>query len=111
MAAVSWKNPVNGDWTVAADWSTGKVPGAGDDVRIAAPGSYTVSLTTPITAHSITIGPVDAILDIADPGKVDSVIGNFADSGGTLEVDAAGAGGSTLNIGGTLTNSGDLDIG
>jgi hypothetical protein len=32
MAAVSWKRPVSGNWTVAADWSSARVPGNGDDV-------------------------------------------------------------------------------
>src|ERR1700722_13202497 len=45
MAVISWKNPVSGNWTVAADWSTGAVPTSADDVLIAAPGSYTVTIS------------------------------------------------------------------
>lgn len=44
MAAITWKNPVSGDWEVAADWSTGTLPGSGDDVTISAPGPYVVTV-------------------------------------------------------------------
>ena len=54
ISAVSWKKPVY--WTVAADWSRGKVPGGGDDVTIAAIDAYTVSPKPPITARSLAIG-------------------------------------------------------
>jgi hypothetical protein len=27
MAAISWKTPVSGSWTLASDWSGGVVPG------------------------------------------------------------------------------------
>jgi hypothetical protein len=56
MSAVSWKTPVSGYWTVAADWSGGKLPGSGGDVTIDAIDAYTISPTTPITARSIAIG-------------------------------------------------------
>jgi hypothetical protein len=56
MSEVSWKKPVSGYWTIAADRSRGNVPGSGGDVTIAAIDAYTVSPTTPITARSIAIG-------------------------------------------------------
>src|SRR5262249_33551522 len=33
-AAVTWINPAGGDWDTASNWSSGAVPGAGDDVVI-----------------------------------------------------------------------------
>ena len=33
MTAVKWIG-TSGNWNTAADWSTGSVPGAGDDVTI-----------------------------------------------------------------------------
>ncbi len=37
-AAVSWINPVGGDWDTPGNWSSGSVPGGGDDVTINLPG-------------------------------------------------------------------------
>ena len=113
MAAVHWKKAVSGDWTTAADWSTGAVPGAGDSATIGIAGVYTVFLTTPITVHSITIGDTGATLAIGDPGQTDAVTASLTNSG-TLTVDGLSApGGSTLTVGGTLTNNsgGALAIG
>jgi hypothetical protein len=110
MAAVSWKSAVSGNWTVAADWSTGKVPVAGDDATIGVAGSYTVSLTTAITVAAITVSDLGALLAIADPGKTEAVTANLGNSG-TVDVDATGSGGTSVAVGGTLSNSGVLDIG
>jgi len=38
MTAIIWANPANGDWDVAANWSTDTVPTSADDVTISAPG-------------------------------------------------------------------------
>ena len=58
MTAITWKNPVNGNWNVAANWSTGAVPTSADDVTIAAPGSYTVT----ISSNRVIIPPLDGLL-------------------------------------------------
>jgi len=110
MAAVSWKSAVSADWTVAADWSTGTVPAAGDDVTIGVAGSYTVTLTTAITVNSITLSDTSATVAITAPGVTDAVTSSLSNSG-TLDVDATGTGGSKLAIGGTLSNQGNLYIG
>ena len=58
MTAITWKNRVNGNWNVAANWSTGAVPTSADDVTIAAPGSYTVT----ISSNRVIIPPLDGLL-------------------------------------------------
>jgi hypothetical protein len=47
----SWKNPVSGSWATAADWSTGEVPFATDEVCITVPGTYTVTLAPYFISH------------------------------------------------------------
>jgi hypothetical protein len=94
MATATWIDGT-GNWTTAADWSTGTVPGAGDDAVIP---FGTVQLTTPITVGSITLSTSAAALQVADPGGTDSVTGNLANSG-TLNVDAGLPGGTTLSVG------------
>jgi autotransporter-associated beta strand protein len=44
MAAINWANPVNGDWNLAADWSTDTVPTSADNVTISASGPYVVTV-------------------------------------------------------------------
>ena len=50
-ATVTWVNPAGGDWDTPANWSTGAVPSAADDVDINVPG---VTIThNAATTHSV----------------------------------------------------------
>ena len=40
----SWKDPVSGLWSTAADWSTGVVPTSTDNVCIKVAGTYKVTI-------------------------------------------------------------------
>src|SRR5213078_3232147 len=100
MATKTWIDGT-GNWNTAADWNTGTVPGPGDDAVIPF-GS--VSLTTPVTVGSISLTTSSATLGIADPGGTDTVTGDFSNSG-TFDIDFGASSGSTLTIGGTLTNT------
>src|SRR5579862_2977237 len=106
MASISWKSPVSGGWTVGSDWSSGTVPGSGDDVTIGVAGAYTVTLNVAISINSLAISDGNAALAIAS-GATESIAGNLSNSA-ALQLDANGAGGSTLSVGGTLTNSGNF---
>src|SRR6266576_716567 len=107
MATKTWIDDT-GNWNTVTDWDTGTVPGPGDDAVIP---FGTVSVTTPVTVGSISL-TASAVLGIADPGFTDTVTGDFSNSG-TLDIDFGASSGSTLTIGGTLTNtaSGVLNIG
>src|SRR5271155_4503898 len=136
MASIFWTLGASGNWNVAADWSTGTVPGINDDAVLGVTGfaiveNYTVSVTTSIDVDSITISDSGAVLSIANPGAVSvatdvsnagkvalqnggslAVSDDFSNvAGGLIDVDASGAGGSSLNIVGTLTNSGAINVG
>ncbi len=112
MTAISWKKAVNGSWTVATNWNPGTVPVSTSTVTIGLSGFYTVSLTgtKAQSVKSLLISDPDATLAIATPSRTDSVATTL-NNGGTLAVDATGNGGTTVKVGGKLTNSGDLDIG
>jgi hypothetical protein len=104
MTSNSWKNPVNGDWTDAADWTTGSVPGAGDAVTIAALGTYTVTLYTLGQAASLTLD--DSGLLFYDAGTL-AVSGTLALQAGTLDLAYGSLQGGTLALdGGLLQSSG-----
>ena len=110
MATVQWKSAASGNWTDASDWDSGTAPGVADDAVLSVSGFYTVALTTPISVASITIGDTSAFLQIEDPGGDDVASGNVANSG-TIGFDTGGAGGSTLTVGGGLTNSNIIQVG
>src|SRR5277367_1773879 len=85
MSAVSWKSGVSGDWSQAADWSTGLVPGAGDDVTISIAGTYVVTVSTAEAAHSVTLGYSGATLQI---GAKLSVGTSFSATAGKVAIGA-----------------------
>jgi|GEM_PF-4554476 len=105
MATATWIDGT-ANWTVAADWSTGTVPGADDDAVIP---FGTVSLTAPVTIKSVTLSTSAAILKVTGTAVASTLTGNLANSG-TLTVDASAPGG-TLSVAAALINSGMLSIG
>ncbi len=97
----------SGDWDTAANWSTGLVPGGGDDVVINS-GSPTHGLTNTDAVHSITNSvPVAVAAGTLTVGGGTSQINAAVtvSSGATLTLNS-----STVNGSGTLTNSGTLNI-
>jgi hypothetical protein len=54
MSTITWTNTAGGDWSVAANWSSAGVPGAGDDVAITLPGSYLVTSGTSGVGNATT---------------------------------------------------------
>ena len=112
MATVSWLGGT-GNWLLnPTDWSTTMAPGAGDDVVISVAGSN-VTLNGATSVGSITLGVASAILNIQNATGPDFVSGGLLNSG-TLNVDNNGnynEGGSSLTIGGVLTNTKTVQIG
>jgi hypothetical protein len=105
MGTSIWTGNLSSDWANADNWSTAEVPGAGSNVVI--------SLGAAVASASI--GTVNSItntygLDFESAGT--NTVTTFVDNTRSLSVDGfGGEGGTTLNIGGTLTNSGALLIG
>jgi fibronectin-binding autotransporter adhesin len=111
MAKVIWSG-VSGDWSDSANWHGGVVPGPGDDVAFTAFGYYAVTDSAPINVASIELlSYYNGNLDLTGNGVTDTVSGNFY-SRSSLYVDGdAGTGGTTLNVGGKLTNLGSITLG
>jgi len=55
-ADVYWANPVDGNWNVGANWSTGTVPGINDNAFIDLDGTYSLTINSNITVNSLTMG-------------------------------------------------------
>jgi hypothetical protein len=112
---VYWKTDQTGDWSDAADWSTGAVPGAGDTVVISARSittGYQVSISTPEAAavlrlNSNSLGTIydTSILTIGHLLKVDGgrlIVGQGGTiTGGDIQVSSSA---TFLVVEGTLTN-------
>ena len=105
MSTSTWTGAVSSDWAVAGNWSPAGVPGTDSDVTIA----------TGDAVASASIGTVNSITDSSDldfESAGTNTVAAFLDNTGHLHVDHdGGEGGTILNIGATLTNSGYLVIG
>ena len=114
MTAINWKTGSNGmgltgGFDTAADWSTGAVPTSADDVTIAAPGSYTVTISSGTDGvHSLTLNAAGATLLDMSP-QFFTVSSALTISAGTLElvnstevVSGNNTGVFKLSAGGTL---------
>src|ERR1700724_2653732 len=105
MSKSTWTGAVNSDWADAGNWSPAGIPGVTSDVVI----------TTGDAVASASIGTVNSITDSSDlsfESAGTNTVTTFLDDAGHLWVDHnAGEGGTTLNIGGSLTNSNHLVIG
>jgi len=105
MSKSTWTGAVNSDWDDPDNWSPAGIPGVNSDVVIA----------TGAPVASASIGTVNSITDSADlsfESAGTNTVTTFLDNTGSLNVDhGAGEGGTTLNVGGTLTNGGPFSIG
>jgi hypothetical protein len=105
MSKSTWTGAINSDWADAANWSPVGVPDASSDVTIAIGQAIA----------SASIGTVNSITDSSDlsfESAGTNTVATILDNAGSLNVDdSVGAGGTILNIGGTLTNSRRLVIG
>jgi hypothetical protein len=116
MPTKTW-NGSNADWFTPGDWSPVGNPGPTDNVVFNSGEATLISTDAAIKVASITF--TGGFLAIQDPGKIQSVSGNVSLSGNSAIAldgqDIGGGGGSSLTIGGKLTNTstnGDsIDIG
>ena len=124
MTAITWKNPVNGDWNVGADWSTGAIPTSADDVTISASGPYIVTVGSARTIHigllqfqssptanSLTFSASEAAL-LENTGSL-TLTGALTVNSGFVSLNEANAIGSVALTGGLLAfgNGGALGAG
>ncbi len=103
MSSITW-NGTSGDWTDAADWQGGAVPGASSTVTFGGTGGYTVTLYSAAAAAGVTMDAPGALF--YDAGML-ALGGVFALQAGTLALAYGGLQGGTLALtGGTLQSTG-----
>lgn len=109
---ISWINAAGGDWNTGSNWSGGLPPTPVDNVVIALPGTYTISVPGVSTAVSVTLNDAGATLSVSGNGA-DLVSGPLLIDAGTVSLgqgaDIQGvidiAGGSFTSDSGFLTGS------
>ena len=74
MAIVHWINGAGGSWNTKTNWDTQQVPTSSDDVSIDASGTYTVAVSSPGVANSLTISSGETVEIDGEHGAV----GDFA---------------------------------
>src|SRR5262249_10696786 len=86
LTMITWINPSGGDWATPGNWSTGPLPGPGDDVVIDISANITITHSSGTDSiHSLTSRDALAL------------------SGGTLSIAASSKIGNTFTLtGGTL---------
>lgn len=93
-AQVDWINSAGGDWAMPENWSTGRLPGADDDVRIDLSAEVSV-------IHS---AGTSVIRSLANHETLVLI-------GGTLSIAAASTSDGEIDLaGGTLTGTGTLTV-
>ena len=70
MSEVNWINGQGGDWSTGTNWEFGSVPASADDTEIAVPGVYTVTITSDVSAASLTINATGETLDEFSDGSL-----------------------------------------
>ncbi len=113
MPTKTW-NGTSADWyQTAGDWIPSGDPGPTDDVVIDSGEAELESGDAAIKVASISV--TGGVLALEETGKTESVSGNVSITGsGKVHLDGAyagGSGGSSLTIGGTLTNSSAIGYG
>jgi hypothetical protein len=117
---IFWIGPGGGNWITASSWSSNTVPGGADDVTLGLlpnpnqGNSYTVTVSSPQSANSLTINAGTATLasnsgagNAFTVGTLNMSAGAFNQQSGTLAVTTLGITGGKL----TLSNSATVTIG
>jgi hypothetical protein len=103
---IYWTNTGGGDFSTAANWSADQVPGVNDIAAMTVPGNYMVTDGSSTTVLGFTTG--------ADTVFVIDFNSDFTATEGTATGNNAGIvaieNGSELTFGGTLNNTGTIEL-
>ena len=102
------EDSINGDWNVAANWSTNTVPTSADAVAISASAPYIVTISSADIANSLIFGASQAAL-VENAGSL-TIAGALTVNSGFVSLNQANTIGSVALTGGVLAvgNSGAL---
>ena len=106
LSTVDWISPNSGNWNVGANWSTGEVPGPGDNVVIEQATSPTITISSG-TQSVLSVTATDPIAitggSLTVTSGTSSISGGLAMTGGSLEAVGSGV---TFTVTGATTDTG-----
>ena len=116
-ALKSWSAAVDGSWDDPAKWSPAGVPAPTDSVRIAAAGTYTVTLQGSVIVAQLSVGgnggnPTLWVQGSSAKGNAALRVNGGGTNAGVIRLESTG-GATTANLtlpSGTLTNQGTIEI-
>jgi len=101
---IAWANAAGGNWSNAANWNGGVVPGPTDIALITLPGTYTVTFDVSDTIAGLQLGGPSGTQTLALSSKTLGLgAGSQINANGIVSLSA-----STLNGPGSITNAGQL---
>lgn len=116
LSAVAWTGASGDSWDVASNWSTGAVPGPGDDVTIDTSAALTITIQSGdnIAVNSVTTGANDTLSitggSLTVSAGASTLAGPLDMTGGSLTASGSGtaftANGATTVSGGSLNANG-----
>ncbi|MDX1450098.1 MAG: Ig-like domain-containing protein, partial [Acidimicrobiia bacterium] len=96
---VQWLATAGGNWGDPANWSTGVVPGPGDDVEITADGTYTVTMDVDVSVASLLFGGATGTQTLTGSNRTVSTATSFdIGGGGVLDLTDSSINGGGLGI-------------
>ena len=101
MSTINWENALGGDWADGTNWELGLVPASNDDVQIALPGIYAVSITSDVSAANLTINAAGGTLDESGAGSL-ALSGDLSLYNGAVFLNGANSIGAVELAGGLL---------
>jgi hypothetical protein len=96
MATITWTSTTGGDWSTAANWQGGVVPGSADDAVLSLSTTMTITISTPLRVHSVAFVGTGVQYVVASAGRLEAAT-DLSLTGVSIEVHG------TLVAGGTLT--------
>lgn len=111
--SIQYIGPDGGSWFDPANWSTGVVPDATDDVLISIPGAATISFAGGPGEVVVNRLVLDETLDIVSGSLTivgESTLGGVRLSGGQLNLDSATTIGTLDILTGNLGGAGDVTV-
>lgn len=108
----TWAAPVDGSWSVAANWTPAEVPTAGDVACITAAGTYTVSIGGFVTvaAETLVLGGASGTQTLTSQGYVGIGSATVGPNGRFQFVNITPGGDDGLYLTGTITVEGEVSV-
>ncbi len=109
-AAISWNGNTSTEWNLGSNWSSGNIPGSGDDVTIpanVASGRYPIVSTANANAKTVTMAAgAGTAPSLTVSAQQLTVAGNFTVTNGTVTI----SGGTVATTGGAVSITGTVNL-